>query len=1719
MDAGEQAPTFFSKAERVVEEKVPNRVPVHQLRSLLNNSGVKADELKWIGLDDFLRGKVTVAKDELLKFIRENNVQVKEVLKGEGGEDKTIELEWEHHEPKQADHGESWTDEDEQYQILKNKYGTYILDYSPEGSWESDTEVVGRFGTLHEAQMAAARHRYSEPHGDAQYEHYTLPGGENYRELLLTLPAHTTDVIPAKGVNDPNPPLGNQDFHSGHFDEPNVIAHIRFNDRTDADGKSVLFLEEVQSDWHQRGRRQGYSDPKVASQFRDAEVVQGQAREKLKPLLARADNLGYDYRGEVLGDIGTGRLRAENIDETDVPGLRHAATEFRAATEKVHDLAKRIADSVPDAPFKTTWHELALKRMLRWAAENGYDKMAWTPGDVQNDRYDLSKHISSVSWNDNNGKLVAVGHGSSGRVIDTNVPREKLADYLGKDVAERLLATEGKTGTHYGRIHTLDGLDLKVGGAGMKGFYDKIIPDFLNKYAKKWGAQVGTTEIDADEYADSEDDPRFNEMNPSHTFPAIPITPEMKRSVMQEGQPLFRGKGLKFGVPATDLSAAEKAEVARINQRTRENISKLVAEYKQLPDTAGGRFVSSDSAKALFPEYENGKNTRLVHPASAAVARQVFEQAVSEPAKDGMNKVTFVTGIPGAGKSTAYSKLAPDVKAAYEINLASLNNSKGLIDAAIAGGYKPRVMYVHSTPEQAVTNMVNRAREIRRAVPLSNMSAMYERLPKSLEELHAHYGDGLEIRVLDNSDLTKPTLHKGIEAIRSRAYNGKEGGSLERFQRQLEAEHAKRPISADTHQEILGELTQRGPRGTAGPEEPTGSKPEKQSREVTPTKKTGESGFAKADIPIALAEGAGKAVVAVKEFLRNEAHKVRQSRDLQGGIYTLESQFNADVLRATQLLKQVPGKASDEEAIYHHLEDPKNVGLTAKQQSILEQWIQPFMDEAQRIYVKLAQGGMPVENYVHRQVKEKGGMIDRIMAAKRGSGSNVLSKNSPSMKKRTLMALEGKNGERKLVSIKDGQVLEITPGGVRDIGSTRAVKTAESLLEKRLAPIDKKLEQLTNELKFEKDDKAQRKLSHEIAYLNKQRANIMDQAGEEDLKGNVLTDKKGNDWKLTQATTKEIEAKTDVRYHHNAAASAIVNYLNMRRAERAFDYIESFKRSPEFSTIAVKSEDSPMPPKDWRPTKLQQFSGYYFEPHTAEVLDWFADRIAAKGPSAWEQVGRFLRTAIFFNPLIHVPNITVHWIVEKGFTGWANPMNWPNTFRAGVRAANAVMHQNDDFLRALDTGAPLQSQRFETNQFAQLFFEKMAKELEGNADTRKALADALGYANPAELVKQIYRTAGKVTWWTNDLAFLQSTYEKTLRGMTLSTALDETAKHIPDYRLPTRIFDSPTLAKLMSDPNISMFGAYHYGALKSYAEMMKSALGLTDSPYARQEGRESTGREKAAEVGHGWDLLLALGLFTFVIYPQLDKLAKWWTGDKNAEFRRAGASTFLYNMAGLAKGERSPTEVLESVVTPAAHTFGAAQLVLNRDFHTGRKIYDPHAGWKTIAKQVGGRLAEMISPVGSAQRAMRSEEDMKKVLYGFAGIGFKMHGADKMAAEIAIDKMGTEAPDPEALAQRALKHDLMAAARNGDYSKLDEAEQQGKISAKEARMIARESLEDPLMVTVKDFTADELLKVYEAADPEQREMLEPLLQRKLMRLRVKEPEKAEELEASAASAK
>ena len=59
LDTGTAAPVFFSQLRRTLEAKMPNRMTVMALRGLIGNpnSGVKAEEIEWTGLKDFLDSK------------------------------------------------------------------------------------------------------------------------------------------------------------------------------------------------------------------------------------------------------------------------------------------------------------------------------------------------------------------------------------------------------------------------------------------------------------------------------------------------------------------------------------------------------------------------------------------------------------------------------------------------------------------------------------------------------------------------------------------------------------------------------------------------------------------------------------------------------------------------------------------------------------------------------------------------------------------------------------------------------------------------------------------------------------------------------------------------------------------------------------------------------------------------------------------------------------------------------------------------------------------------------------------------------------------------------------------------------------------------------------------------------------------------------------------------------------------------------------------------------------------------------------------------------------------------------------------------------------------------------------------------------------------------------------------------------------------------------
>lgn len=516
---------FVSNAMKAVEGiKQEKATPEQWLAMIQKAGGLKAGEDKWIGLSDWLKDqKGSVTKQEVMDFIRANQIRVEEVHYGEDQTEEWAILDAFNEEffILQEDAYEDNPDIDADEQIryawdeMCRRYGASGL-HGFNNAFRVDDYGRLEIDDFDEAVALANKYKgmnASRPVNDTRLS-YTTKGLKNKREIALVVPT----VEPWNESDE---------VHFGDAGNGRAVAWVRFGETTDKYGKRVLVIDEIQSKRHQEGRENGY---KTKESIEEEERL-GEAVNKAQDAYdAYTRKMGAKYDG-AYEDIYPEMTDAEQAEADRLE------QDVYSASEK---LQNHYISDIPDAPFEKNWHELAMKRMLRYAAENGYDKVAWTKGEQQSKRYDLSKSFSFISYDKDTKKLLA-GTLKDG-VIDYNfdsiekkVEPNNLSEYVGKDLAQRLLDNG-----------VIQDEEIHIGGEGMKGFYDQMLPRFMDKYGKKWGVKTG--EVDLPDVEPS-----------ARKMWAVDVTPEMKESVMQ-GQPMFR-RG--------------NARVEKVNTQFNEDLEKL----------------------------------------------------------------------------------------------------------------------------------------------------------------------------------------------------------------------------------------------------------------------------------------------------------------------------------------------------------------------------------------------------------------------------------------------------------------------------------------------------------------------------------------------------------------------------------------------------------------------------------------------------------------------------------------------------------------------------------------------------------------------------------------------------------------------------------------------------------------------------------------------------------------------------------------------------------------------------------------------------------------------------------------------------------------------------------------------------------------------------------------------------------------------------------------
>jgi hypothetical protein len=592
---------FYSPAEKAVMGLPQDKGTASQmLAQITKTQGVKPVELRATGLEDYLKGKGNepVTKQEIQDFLTNNRVQVDEVVLGKGQtlspEAKKLSGEalsrMEEVDNKLASYFEGVEEVAGQ-----DPYSAFIMLRSSIGrrAAKGDQEALDELNAFNlppeirdlVLEFGRNKNEYIKYTSQARkmekpkFDGYNTSGGTNAREIYLTLPGEQMPSSSPPSVNAQGvlvkPMYATQPKFtapSPHSVSPeadaNRLAHIFLDERKDAKGNNVLFVQEMQSDWAQQGRDKGFA---IVNKLPE----------------------GYSVKQDLI-------VSGQPWGVVDKNGQFVTAGFHRSKEDAVAEVIQRLNTyKLPTAPFVTNtedWVNLALKRVIKEAVDNDIDTVAFIKGGQAADKYSLRTFVDHISAD----RGLATGDdlyvsitpkdslsphafyvGPDGIIkepisadVRSKFLGEPLSKVIGKETAEKLLSTK------IGESQVLRDEGLTLGGKGMEGFYDNILPKTAEKLLKKLGGgkvepvemvkaapsqmpyeanaflhwmsfrHPGTSRSDAARaWGMGMDNNQFVKEFYEETTPkadqylGFKITPEMKEMVKTEGLPKFAAGG------------------------------------------------------------------------------------------------------------------------------------------------------------------------------------------------------------------------------------------------------------------------------------------------------------------------------------------------------------------------------------------------------------------------------------------------------------------------------------------------------------------------------------------------------------------------------------------------------------------------------------------------------------------------------------------------------------------------------------------------------------------------------------------------------------------------------------------------------------------------------------------------------------------------------------------------------------------------------------------------------------------------------------------------------------------------------------------------------------------------------------------------------------------------------------------------------------------------
>lgn len=640
--------------------------------------------------------------------------------------------------------------------------------------------------------------------------------------------------------------------------------------------------------------------------------------------------------------------------------------------------------------------------------------------------------------------------------------------------------------------------------------------------------------------------------------------------------------------------------------------------------------------------------------------------------------------------------------------------------------------------------------------------------------------------------------------------------------------------------------------------------------------------------------------------------------------FRIQQQGQADKTQIKQAIDAMPDEIKTpelQEKFYRYMEGDGK--LTPDEQALYDRTMEPLKKEEAELYDKATQYGVEPEDinrdYVHRMVQgenpqfdqfSNAGQVDPVLTGQYFSGGK-LPQSTSSLKQRVFHAIEDADGSRQLVAIKDGKLQVIENDSAKPV-SVRFEPGSD-----------------TDELK---------------------------------PGARIIVD--GKPHTIVQARTSEIEANTKLRYYKNALANTADNVVRLRSVVRSMAEMKRLTESPEWAAYARPHNDT-RAPRNWLVPDMPLFRDWKVEPNLAHAInDFYANRYKDGYSEALAKINALAVRSLFWTPIPHIMNVGVHWGVGRGWD-WLNPLGYPRFVSTTMRAIKEVVTQGPKMQEMMREGSAMIYPGIANKDFYKQLLGRAGMDMRQRPENWKEVAKAVGLS-PVKLAETFYNAMSKVLWGANDMFLLQRTLELEAKGHASRKAILEAEKHIPNYRIPTKVLGSRMIQKALTNPITTEFSRYHYGIFKSYAHMLNDLF-----------KKNATGKERFDAIGN----MMALGVLGFYIYPALDNGLQQLLGNPDARVTRRGAMSFPDQLTKLYNGDMTIPQIISNVFTLSPVLKEGAEQLFNTDMFTGRSITPP--GEKGIGRNVATKgahaLETLVSPLNTVAQGVKTQQEGESV--------------------------------------------------------------------------------------------------------------------------------------------